>query len=865
MQVSGRIQRWIMTLAVYKYKTLVFKKTEEHGNADALSRLPMDGKQIEEEEEIPTELVLLFESLKDSPVDCSQVKHWTKKDPILSQVLQYILAGWPLHPPSGASQTLLSFWQRRMELSTHDGCILWGNRVVVPEKGRNYVLQELHGGHPGISRMKSLSRTFVWWPGIDKDIEMLVSKCPQCQAARPSPPVAPLQPWSWPTRPWARLHIDDAGPVEGQMLLVVIDAHSKWIEVEVGKDATAEATIQRLRIIFSRFGIPETVMTDNGPCFSSREFHDFLKNNCVTHIRSAPYHPSSNGMAERAVQTVKQGVKKMTTGTLRDKLARFLFQYRITPQTTTGVSPAKLLYGRRLRSRLDALHPNLAERVERRQQGQKAAHDTNAVERSFQEQESVYVKYYARGGRWKWVPGKITKCKGPLSFDVVLENGIVCRRHQDQLRKRAGEADDTWMGDRLSTDVAAEDPELNNGAQDEQEEDANYSVVGDEPEVDEEIDQEARPPVIVQQAPDRRYPSRNRRQPERRVTTLPGVRVVDLAVATLLGSPIGGTESLDTAIDTKTAMLKCLRERFRYITCHDAYLLLRHSLAIPKLLYLLRTSPCFLSPSLKIYDDELRATICSSFNIHLTESDPSWIQSILPVNCGGLGIRSAVQLAPSAFLASAAASSELAHMILPTNMQQTQLSYVDEALVIWSQGCQEQPLTGFAAHHQKSWDSLRLFSMADTLLKNTTDELNRARLLAASCKESGAWLNALPITSLGLRMDDTTIRISMGLRLGIPLSQQAGAVGQQAEDKKAQKYKHLSSHHFFTPVAIETSGVYGPRTADFLKELGHRLRQVSGEASSFHYLAQRLSVAIQRGNSASVMGTMDGDGEEFFV
>ncbi|KAL5502512.1 hypothetical protein EMCRGX_G009303 [Ephydatia muelleri] len=240
-------------------------------------------------------------------------------------------------------------------------------------------------------------------------------------------------------------------------------------------------------------------------------------------------------------------------------------------------------------------------------------------------------------------------------------------------------------------------------------------------------------------------------------------------------------------------------------------------------------------------------------------------------------------------------------------MQPTQLSYVDEALVIWSQGCQEQPLTGVAAHYQKSWDSLRLFSMADTLSKNTTDELNRARLLAASCKESGAWLNALPITSLGLRMDDTTIRISMGLRLGIPLclyrsdgkrpdgittvpwkcgqllvrdatcpdtyapsystiaTQQAGAVGQQAEDKKAQKYKHLSSHHFFTPVAIETSGVYGPRTADFLKELGHRLRQVSGEASSFHYLAQRLSVAIQRGNSASVMGTMDGDGEEFFV
>ena len=189
-------------------------------------------------------------------------------------------------------------------------------------------------------------------------------------------------------------------------------------------------------------------------------------------------------------------------------------------------------------------------------------------------------------------------------------------------------------------------------------------------------------------------------------SVLPGVRVVDPAVATLLGSPIGGTESLDAAIDVKTAMLKCLRERFRYITCHDAYLLLRHSLAIPKLVYLLRTSPCFLSPSLKIYDDELKTTICSSFNIQLAESDSSWIQSTLPVNCGGLGIQSAVQLAPSAFLASAAASSELARMILPANMQPPQLSYVDEALVIWSQGCQELSPNGVAAHHQKSWDSL---------------------------------------------------------------------------------------------------------------------------------------------------------------
>ena len=145
--------------------------------------------------------------------------------------------------------------------------------------------------------------------------------------------------------------------------------------------------------------------------------------------------------------------------------------------------------------------------------------------------------------------------------------------------------------------------------------------------------------------------------------------MVNAADATLLRSPIGDTGSITVTIDTKIAMLMYLREKLHYQTCHDAYLLLHHSLA-----------PCFLSSSLKIYDDELRATICSYFNIQMAESYPSWTQSTLPVCHGGLGIRSAVQLAPSAFLASAAASCRLAHLILPSNMQPSQLSYVDEAL-----------------------------------------------------------------------------------------------------------------------------------------------------------------------------------------
>ena len=118
--------------------------------------------------------------------------------------------------------------------------------MVVPPPGREGVLIELHGGHPGTSQMKSLARGLVWWPGMDQEIESMVKQCSDCQQSRLSPPTAPLHPWCWPTRPWTWLHVDFAGPMEGKMFLIVIDAHSKWIEIEFFLMATATAltTIQ---------------------------------------------------------------------------------------------------------------------------------------------------------------------------------------------------------------------------------------------------------------------------------------------------------------------------------------------------------------------------------------------------------------------------------------------------------------------------------------------------------------------------------------------------------------------------------------------------------------------------------------------
>lgn len=126
------------------------------------------------------------------------------------------------------------------------GCLLWGVRAVVPSKLQQQVLPELHQGHPGIVRMKNLARSYVWWPGLDSDIEGLVMSCSQCQTVKSAPPKAPLHPWVWPSRPWERIHVDFAGPFQGRSFFIVVDTHSKWPEVIPMSSTTASATVLEL-------------------------------------------------------------------------------------------------------------------------------------------------------------------------------------------------------------------------------------------------------------------------------------------------------------------------------------------------------------------------------------------------------------------------------------------------------------------------------------------------------------------------------------------------------------------------------------------------------------------------------------------
>jgi len=423
---SPRMQRWALTLSGYNY-TIMFRKGTEQAHADALSRLPLPHQP--DSVPVPSETVFLMEHLSFTPVSAAQIKVWTNQDPVLSKVKHSLWAGEPLP----VIEVTEPYRRRQSELSLEDGCILWGNRVVLPPQARSKMITELHMGHPGIAKMKNLARRYVWWPNMDSALEECVKGCITCQTSQKLPSQAPLHPWEWPEKAWSRVHIDYAGPFMGRMFLVIIDAYSKWLEVYVMNSATTAATIEKLRDTFARYGLPDVLVSDNATCFTSDEFQQFLKANGIRHAKSAPYHPTTNGLAERAVQTVKQSLKKAKEGSLETKLSRSLFRYRLTPHSTTGVSPSELMFGRRLRSQLDFVVPSVRSRVTHQQSRQKESHDYHAKDREFVIGDQVLAKNYTHGNP-KWVSGEISAVKGPVSYEVKLEDGRVVHRHLDQIR-----------------------------------------------------------------------------------------------------------------------------------------------------------------------------------------------------------------------------------------------------------------------------------------------------------------------------------------------------------------------------------------------------------------------------------------------
>ncbi|XP_065207370.1 uncharacterized protein K02A2.6-like [Planococcus citri] len=275
--------------------------------------------------------------------------------------------------------------------------------------------------------MKQLARRYCFWPGIDSDIEKTVKSCDLCATHQRSPAKVPVHKWEIPDENFDRVHIDFAGPKDGLHFLILVDSKSKWPEVRVfKKDPTSESTMVALEDIFSTHGYPRFLVSDNATLFKSEKFQDYCRVRGIFQIFTAPGKPSTNGLAERFVQTLKSKLTKMKNENLSIEalISKVLFKLRSTP-LADGLSPAEKYLKRRLRIRLDAIKPiHLQART---------SNPERSV-RSFKVGNRVVVEKCRVLGKPVWTYGTILRRLGRLHYIVQLDDSNQVKKHIDQIR-----------------------------------------------------------------------------------------------------------------------------------------------------------------------------------------------------------------------------------------------------------------------------------------------------------------------------------------------------------------------------------------------------------------------------------------------
>ena len=409
---AARIQRWALFLMGYDY-CIQRVTSEDNSAADFLSRYAGD-----DEAKTFDATVSQVDSMQ-LPLNKQRVHEHARRDPLMRELFSLTKNGWH----GRRSQVFLRYAQFRNELTITDSLLYRGEQLVIPDSLQREVIAALHEGHPGSAAMKAAARTCVWWLNMSKDIAAATRRCVGCCSAKGQPHSSWL-PWPTEKEPWQRVHADFAGPLRnGQYALILIDAHSKWPEVHLMPTMTSTATIQRLRRTFAQEGVPQVLVTDNGPSLVSKEIESWLSAIGCRHIRTPPYHPRSNGIAERFVRTFKEHVHAARdSADLQAITDRFLLMYRNTPHSVTGEAPAVLMKGRPLRSRTTALG---------------AAGD------------KLWVRKESQTPQPQWQPATIVGTEGSRVVKVELPDGEKRRCHDEQTKPREDrdQVEDSGSGD----------------------------------------------------------------------------------------------------------------------------------------------------------------------------------------------------------------------------------------------------------------------------------------------------------------------------------------------------------------------------------------------------------------------------------
>lgn len=347
----ARIERWVMRLQSFNYNIL---HQPGKGNiADPLSRLLeiTETPKSTGTEDLYVRLVATHASHEPSALSLEDVQRESANDQVACQLREALRTdAWPAE--------LKNFQIIKHELCSYGNVVLRGTRIFIPSSLRQTVLQAAHEGHGGIVSTRVRLRSKVWWPGLDKDAEKICRSCHGCQLVGSPDPPEPMARTELPQGPWEDVGIDYLGPLpSGECVLAIVDYYSRYVEAVVTRSTTSQRTIELLEDIFARHGYPVSMRSDNGPQFASKEFAEFCRINGVALLRTTPRWPQANGEIERQNRSLMKRLKiaHAEGDTVRHALTKFLFAYRTTVHSTTGVTPSYLMFNRELRDKIPSI------------------------------------------------------------------------------------------------------------------------------------------------------------------------------------------------------------------------------------------------------------------------------------------------------------------------------------------------------------------------------------------------------------------------------------------------------------------------------------------------------------------------------
>lgn len=351
-----RLQRMLLRLQRYHLE-VIYKAGKDLHVADFLSRAAQPYTQHTQMQTpatiyamgLATDGLQYVNHLTDvniSTATLESIRAATLEDPLCCALQTHIVQGWPSNVQA-VTPKLRSFWTYKEELTTDSGLIFKGNRVLIPDMLRPEFLQKIHSGHSGTEASLRKARETVFWPGITRDVHTHIGNCSTCNALQHKQPKETLTAHQIPSLPWSKLGMD-LFTLQGSHYLISVDYYSDYWELDELTDTTASTVIECCKHQFSRHGVPHTVITDNGPPFSSMDFQTFSKTWDFRHLTSSPYHSQSNGKAESAVKIAKTLLKKAAHAG-EDKWEAIL-AWRNTPTEGLSSSPAQRLLSRRTRT-----------------------------------------------------------------------------------------------------------------------------------------------------------------------------------------------------------------------------------------------------------------------------------------------------------------------------------------------------------------------------------------------------------------------------------------------------------------------------------------------------------------------------------